>query len=174
MNLKITIALIFSAGAFFISLFLLFNRPQPEAQKEKNKEQTEANTESPKPAPIEIAHFMTRIQVFHNKLYFAGINKNNRLAQFYLNELVEEMGSIAEAGIFEVDVNISDNIKTYGIKQVEWMRGQIEKGFDSFEADFESLTTSCNTCHMMTGHDYVKIAVPTAPIFTNQNYQPQL
>jgi cytochrome c556 len=172
MNFKITIALFLSTGAFIISLYLLFNKSQPVKNEATKTENIEEPVEEPKEAPLEIAHFMTRIQVFHNKLYFAGINKNTRLAQFYLNELEEEMGSIAEAGIFEVDVNISDNIKTYGIKQVEIMRTQIEKGFDTFESDFEILTTSCNSCHTVTKHDYVQIMTPTAPMFTNQKYQP--
>ncbi len=172
MNFKITIALFLSTGAFIISLYLLFNKSQPVKNVATKTENIEESAEEPKEAPLEIAHYMTRIQVFHNKLYFAGINKNTRLAQFYLNELEEEMGSIAEAGIFEVDVNISDNIKTYGIKQVEIMRSQIEKGFDTFESDFEILTTSCNSCHVVTKHDYVQIIIPTTPTFTNQKYIP--
>ncbi len=172
MNFKISIAIFLSLGAFIISLFSFFSRTQTaNPEKDKNNASSEETIE-PEMPPMEIAHFMTRIQVFHNKLYFAGINKNARLAQFYLNELEEEMGAIAEAGIFEVDVNISDNIKTYGIKQVEWMRGQIEKGFDSFESDFDQFTTSCNSCHVVTKHDYVQIIVPTAPMFTNQKYIP--
>lgn len=175
MNFKINIALLISIGAFIISLYLLLSKTQPNDKledKKEMKEEPEAAAKSNEPA-IEIAHYMSRIQVFHNKLYFAGINKNKRLAEFYLNEMEEEMGAIVEAGIFEVDVNVSDNIKIYGIKQVEWMRAQIEKGFDSFESDFNQLTTSCNSCHTVTKHDYVQIAVPTAPIFTNQNYNPQ-
>jgi hypothetical protein len=172
MNFKISIAIFLSLGAFIISLFLLFNRPQSaKPEEDKNNPSSEKSIEHEVP-PLEIAHFMTRIQIFHNKLFFAGINKNARLAQFYLNELEEEMGTIAEAGIFEVDVNISDNIKTYGIKQVEWMRGQIEKGFDTFNSDFDQFTTSCNSCHVVTKHDYVQIVVPTSPIFTNQKYIP--
>ena len=172
MNFKITIALFLSTGAFIISLYLLFNKSQPVKNLATKTENIEESAEEPKEAPLEIAHYMTRIQVFHNKLYFAGINKNTRLAQFYLNELEEEMGSIAEAGIFEVDVNISDNIKTYGIKQVEIMRSQLEKGFETFESDFNNLTTSCNSCHVVTKHDYVQIIVPTTPMFTNQKYIP--
>lgn len=172
MNFKITIALFLSTIAFIISIYLLVSRSQPVKNDTTKSEKSEEQVEEPEEAPLEIAHFMTRIQVFHNKLYFAGINKNKSLAQFYLNELEEEMGSIAEAGIFEVDVNISDNIKTYGIKQVEFMRSQIEKGFDSFESDFDLLTTSCNSCHVVTKHDYVQIIIPTAPMFTNQKYVP--
>jgi hypothetical protein len=172
MNFKITIALIFSAGAFFIALFLLFKPSETSKNESTETKNTNEEVAEPKEAPIEIAHYMTRIQVFHNKLYYAGINKNTRLVQFYLNELEEEMGSIAEAGIFEVDVNISDNIKTYGIEQIESMRTQIEKGYDSFESDFDQLTTSCNSCHAVTKHDYVQIVVPTSPIFTNQKYIP--
>ncbi len=172
MNFKITIVLFLSTGAFIISLYLLFNKSQPVKIEATKTENIEESAEESKEAPLEIAHYMTRIQVYHNKLYFAGINKNTRLAQFYLNELEEEMGSIAEAGIFEVDVNISDNIKTYGIKQVEIMRSQIEKGFDTFESDFNNLTTSCNSCHVVTKHDYVQIIVPTTPMFTNQKYIP--
>lgn len=172
MNFKISIALILSMGAFIISLYLLFSRSQTSKPMENKNESESLEISESETPPLEIAHFMTRIQVFHNKLYYAGINKNARLAQFYLNELEEEMGAIAEAGIFEVDVNISDNIKTYGIKQVEWMRGQIEKGFDSFKNDFDQFTISCNSCHAVTKHDYVQITVPTAPMFTNQKYIP--
>src|SRR5690606_1772703 len=119
--------------------------------------------EAPK---IEIAHFMNRIQVFHNKLYYAGKAKNEILAQFYLEEMEEEMGEIAEAGVFDVDANISENIVTFGIKQIEWFRLQIKNDFTKFESDFETFTTSCNSCHVSIQKEFIKIGIPTSQIGT--------
>lgn len=171
MNFKITLSLLLSAAAFFISIYLLFTRQAPEKESAENKKTQEEKYLAPEAEEFEIAHFMTRIQVFHNKLYFAGKNKNTALANFYLNELEEEMGAIAEAGVFDVDVNISDNIKIYGLRLVDNMRKNLANNFDSFEQDFEQLTLSCNSCHTVTKHEYVKIILPESPIFTNQEYK---
>lgn len=175
MNLKINIALFLAFSTFAICIFLLVKRngeTKPETQREEN-DQEEAVAETPEPS-IEIAHFMNRIQVFHNKLYFAGINGNTELALFYLDEMEEEMGVIAEAGVFELDANISENIVTYGLKRVETMRKQLKTDPKTFASDFEQLTTSCNSCHVISQKAFVKIIIPTSPIFSNQEYKPGL
>lgn len=177
MNFKINIvfflavvAIILSITAIYKSTYSNYQNQEKEVEKSslENVESKET-TEAPK---IEIAHFMNRIQVFHNKLYFAGIANNEKLAQFYLDEMEEEMGEIAEASIFDVDANISENIVTYGIKQIEWFRQQIKSDFTNFKSDFESFTNSCNSCHVSIQKEFIKIGIPTSPIFTNQIYTP--
>lgn len=173
MNLKANMALFFAFASFVLCIYLVVRKSESKVADDKKASQNpEKVNDQPAAAPIEIAHFMNRIQVFHNKLYFSGKAGNKTLSLFYLDEMEEEMGMIAEAGIFEVDVDISENIQTFGLKQVDWMRKKIEKDFTTFETDFEQLSASCNGCHLATKKDFIKIITPTAPIFSNQDYLP--
>lgn len=170
MNFKVSISLFLGFSAFILSIVAVYKSANPkEAIKTEKEEITSIpeNTEAPK---IEIAHFMNRIQVFHNKLYYAGINNNAQLALFYLDEMEEEMGEIATSSIFDVDVNISENIEIYGLKQVENFRHKIKNDFTTFKSDFEQFTATCNSCHVVVKKDFIKIGIPTSPIFTNQIY----
>lgn len=176
MNFKINILFFLATLAIVLSITAIYKVSYPSSEKKEEisketnqKVEVTENTTTPK---IEIAHFMNRIQVFHNKLYFAGIAKNETLAQFYLDEMEEEMGEIAEAGVFDVDATISENIVTYGLKQIDWFRAQIKNDFTQFKTDFESFTNSCNSCHVSVQKEFIKIGIPTAPLFTNQIYTP--
>lgn len=177
MNFKINLLFILASLAIVLSITAIYKVSYPSKEnKEENSTSTNINQQEETPKgegpKIEIAHFMNRIQVFHNKLYFAGIAKNEKLAQFYLDEMEEEMGEIAEAGVFDVDAIISENIVTYGLKQIDWFRGQIKNDFTQFKSDFESFTSSCNSCHVTAEKEFIKIGIPTSPIFTNQIYNP--
>ncbi len=177
MNFKVNLVFFLAVIAIILSITAIYKSTY--ATKEENQKNTqntptensEVTTKTDEPK-MEIAHFMNRIQVFHNKLYYSGIANNDALSLFYLDEMEEEMGEIAEAGIFDVDANISENMVTYGIKQIEWFRQQIKTDFTKFKSDFETFTTSCNSCHVTVKKEFIKIGIPSSPVFTNQIYTP--
>lgn len=132
-------------------------------QDEESDEETE---------DIEIVHYMQRIQNFHAKLHAAGKNKNKELIKFYLHELEEEMEIIAESNISEEGVNISENMKNFGLNQVKTFETALETSTFNFDKSFEALTTSCNGCHSSTKHEYIRIITPTGLPVVNQNFKP--
>lgn len=121
---------------------------------------------------IELVHYMTRIQVFHNKLYFAGMENNLRLVEFYLHEIEEEMETIAEAGIIDDDVHISDNMKNLGLEQIHSFQKTLGTPEYNFKKSYDLLTVTCNTCHTASKHEFIKIKTPTSLPFSNQEFKP--
>ena len=62
---------------------------------------------------------MGRIQRYHQKLWLAGEAGNTELAKFYLHEMEEAMEEIAEGHVVEDSVDVSANMRTYGLATVE-------------------------------------------------------
>lgn len=121
---------------------------------------------------IELVHYMTRIQVFHNKLYFAGMENNIKLVEFYLHEIEEEMETIAEAGIIDDEVHISDNMKNLGLEQIHSFQKTLGTPEYNFKKSYDLLTVTCNTCHTASKHEFIKIKTPTSLPFSNQEFKP--
>jgi hypothetical protein len=163
-----------------ILLFKVFSQSEKISELEKKfnekdikKEtvQVKENNEVDEKKEIEIVHFMERIQSFHSKLYFAGINNNKLLLEFYIHEIKEEMDVIAGAGIFDEGVNISENMKVWGIRNVNKFSEEMATPQFNFKNSFKELTNACNSCHQSTGHPFIKIIEPTAPSFFNQDFK---
>jgi len=109
--------------------------------------------------------FMSSIQIHHDKLWFAGKNENWELADFEINEIKESLTGIKEY--------CGDRTETKDI-------GMINPGIDSvsnaiqqkkssqFRSSYELLTTTCNSCHQATHHEFNVIKIPDTPPFSNQ------
>ncbi len=114
-----------------------------------------------------LGEFMS-IQVHHNKLWFAGINQNWKLADFEVHEIVEAI----------------DDIKKYQNERKETeMIDMIEPPLDSiniaiqqknpvlFKSSFNLLTTTCNNCHRETKFEFNVVKIPDHPPFSNQDFK---
>lgn len=121
---------------------------------------------------IEVAHFMERMQQFHMKLYYSGVEGNKALSRFYLNEIEEEMNTIASSGVKIKEADISENMRNFGLPQVELFKSAMEKDSFNFQVSFDALTFSCNACHHASGFPFIKIIVPSAGNFPNQDFKP--
>jgi hypothetical protein len=119
---------------------------------------------------IELAVYMGRMQLFMNKLYFAGINNNTELVNFYVHELEEAMEEIEHAKVVEDGVNISANIQLFGINQLENMEKSLAEGSD-FKTAYTGLVASCNNCHVASKYPFIVIKEPINPVFDNQVYE---
>ncbi len=119
---------------------------------------------------VEVAIFMQRLQVYANKLYFAGINNNEELTHFYFHEMEEVMEEVVEANIVDEGVEISKFMQSMGLESLERFEGEVEEGFDQFEAQYTTFITNCNSCHAVTQHPFIRIKQPLTPIFDNQAY----
>lgn len=116
---------------------------------------------------------MGRLQVYADKLYFAGKAGNAPLVDFYLHEIEEVMEAIADASIVEDGHDISSYIKQMGLATVEGLEeGGILSNLDTFDQGYLTLINACNGCHTVTEHAMIKVQVPERAAFTNQNYLP--
>jgi hypothetical protein len=114
-----------------------------------------------------LGEFMLGIQTHHAKLWFAGINKNWKLANFELGEIKETIEDIKQYN--------SDRSEVKSIPMIEPVLDSLDQSIqnkqpESFKNNFELLTKTCNNCHLATEHEFNVITIPTAPPVTNQDF----
>jgi hypothetical protein len=124
---------------------------------------------------IEVADVMTKLQRHAAKLWFAGQQAHWSLADFYVDELEEGMEEIAEEEVVEDGVNISELMKVMGLQSLKPIREAItEQDKAQFEEKYRLLIRSCNDCHNNSNYEFIKVTVPTAPTFSNQQFEPEV
>jgi hypothetical protein len=161
--MKNILTLVFSILALALSVFAFYNSQKQTPTVTKSHFSSKADEE----VEIEIADLMLYIQHFHNKLYLSAKNDNQSLTTFYLNEMGEKMNEIVKANIWSNGVNISENMKIYGLKQIDAMLAQ--KPIEVFNS-FDNLTQSCNSCHVASKHANIKIKTPVDAVYFNQDF----
>lgn len=165
--MKQNISIVLSLVAILLSIYTISSLKKPVesvqkkshfgAKEEKNEEERE----------IEIADLMEYIQTFHLKIYLSAKAGNDTLCNFYLHEMGEKMNEISKASIWSHGVNISENIRTYGLKTIDAL---IDKDARFVLQNFENLTTACNSCHVASKHQEIVIKTPVNADFPNQEF----
>jgi hypothetical protein len=115
-----------------------------------------------------LGEFMTGIQLHHAKLWFAGINKNWKLADFEVHEIGETLDDIKKyctdrpevKSIGMIDPAIADI--SAAIKRQD---------MQSFKSGFIQLTSDCNTCHKDNQHGFNVIIIPNTLPVSNQDFK---
>ncbi len=112
--------------------------------------------------------FMSNIQIHHAKLWFAGINKNWKLAEFEIDEISETLDDIRtyqsereEIKMLSIIIAPLDSIKT-AIKSEDLVL---------FKNSFTTLTNTCNACHHAVKYEFNKVKIPDSPPFSNQVFK---
>ncbi len=123
-------------------------------------------------AEVDLVSSMSSLLLFMNKLYFAGINNNEPLRDFYIHEMEEIMEKIAEGNVEHEGVDISANIKTFGLSQLELFERALESD-RMFEEVYSEFLNSCNSCHIVSKYPFIKIGVPKTPALDNQIFEVQ-
>jgi hypothetical protein len=100
---------------------------------------------------------MNRIQRHHQKLWKSGVGENWDLAKFELHELEERFEEIED---YHAGDDETQQIKMiYG--PIEQLEGSVKSGDKAgFVSNFETLTATCNSCHQLNEHPFVRIVVP--------------
>jgi hypothetical protein len=117
-----------------------------------------------------LGEFMSGIQVHHAKLWFAGENKNWKLADFEIGEIKEALEDIQKYCTDRKEIQSLPMIYpaldslTHAIQQGEG---------SSFRRSYNLLTNTCNNCHRATNHEFNVIQTPESPPFTNQDFKPE-
>jgi hypothetical protein len=115
-----------------------------------------------------LGEFMSGIQVHHDKLWFAGTNGNWKLAQFEIDEIKEALAAIQKY--------CADRPETKEISIIEEpidsvSHAILENDEPKFRSNFQLLTNTCNTCHLVTDHGFNVIKIPDMPPFSNQEFR---
>ena len=166
----------------------------PAAQQPAPAQQPPQNGQAPLPTmeslPEEVArlnalvpsnsHFMMDVQWHWTNLWFAGKAKNWPLAQYYFNEsrghiqwFVKKSPTLKSAGPEKEEVNIAgifEGIDTSSLAAVKMAIAN--KDSAQFEATYKTMLESCYSCHKSAGRPYLRPQIPTAPMQSIINYDP--
>lgn len=169
-NTFLWIALLIMVALNLVLIARLQNKQVTNLQDGNSSKNYESKEESPK-EHTELAVTMAHFQRYVDKLYFAGINQNWQLANFYLHEIEETAEEIEKGNIIDEGINISQYMGTMLKPSVETLENTIKmKASQDFEKQYITLIKNCNNCHIATKHDFIEITKPQNPAYTNQNY----
>ncbi len=93
-------------------------------------------------------------------MYYAAKAKNWGMAAYQLNEALEiqEVGETTRP-------NRAGLLKSFEDKNFKPVaRDIVNQDFGSFQNDFSSMVTNCNSCHKSTGFGYIVYELPSQPI----------
>jgi len=113
---------------------------------------------------------MNSIQSHHLKLWYAGKNKNWKLAEFEIKELKEVTDEIEK---FQSDRKETELISMMNPALDSLKMAINKKDDDLFVNSYTGLTNSCNSCHKLTDFEFNIVKLPEGePPFPNQNFKP--
>jgi cytochrome c556 len=132
-----------------------------EMQKKINE--LEKRIEDTKPS---LSGIMSGIQRHHAKLYYAGVRKNWKLAQYELGEI--KGGINRSAASYKEAENGASMMK----ESIEALDAAVAQQNDErFVQSFTKLTESCNSCHQAHEHGFISIEIPGPGMFTDQKFR---
>jgi hypothetical protein len=112
--------------------------------------------------------FMSRIQVHHNKLWFAGQSGNWKLADFEMHEIEEAIEAI-EKYHTQREESLQIGMIKPALDSVSSAIGM--KNSAAFKSSYILLTNTCNNCHKATNFEFIQIKIPDNPPFSNQVFK---
>ena len=120
----------------------------------------------------ELSDLMLKLQIHSGKLYFAAAAQHWELAQFYLHELEETAERVAGGQFAEGGVNVAELMERSLVPRIVALEAVVAAGEPAaFPEAYHALTATCNDCHRASGHHFVVIREPLAPVFSNQRYE---
>jgi hypothetical protein len=165
------ISIILFVLLFIISGYLLIQNNRQTNDLEGNEIVNDSVQTEDDHEEIELAVYMGRLQLFSNKLWFAGKNSNWELAEFYIEEIEETMEEVAEHEIIEDGVKVHEQMVAWGLPAIKSLEDEVkQKNLQGFELKYNALVSACNSCHQASKHGFIKIKIPDSPVFTNQIY----
>ncbi|MEQ9402526.1 MAG: hypothetical protein RIM99_02970 [Cyclobacteriaceae bacterium] len=110
-------------------------------------------------------------QRFSQKLWLAGQNENWELAEFYAHELHEVTEELIESNVMHDNHDLSVMAKSIIEQSIEKVDGAVDKKDQVlFREHYQLMIASCNVCHIKTGHQFIKIIIPTDSSIFNQQF----
>ena len=120
-----------------------------------------------------LAALMHTLQTHAHKLQLSVAARNGELAYFYTHEIEETAEEIA-AEVAEYDgYPIADLTREMLLPRVESLEEAIKAGdWSVTDAQFAKLLKSCNACHLVAGHGFIRIAPADGNPFA-QDFSPR-
>jgi hypothetical protein len=113
------------------------------------------------------------VQPRHIKVYYAGQAKNWTLAGFELNELRGALARVGRTVPTYRNVSVEMAVTTIIADKIKALDAAIKaKDSEQFTANYGELTAACNTCHQALEHPFLKITVPDAANYPDQDFHP--
>ena len=116
-----------------------------------------------------LGEMMSMIQLHHEKLWFAGINGNWKLADFEINEIKE---AVAQATAVETD---RPEIKSLPILKpaIDSVSKAIgAHNIEQFKYSYGELSATCTYCHKTHYFEFNVIREPSGTPVTDQEFAP--
>jgi type II secretory pathway component PulL len=168
----IYLALALLATGLGLTLKLVYDLKQENAALQAQF-QTRFHNTAEEASHNELLAYMGYFQRFADKLYFAGKEQNWELAEFYTEELEETAEKLANGNIEDEGVNLSALVPSVLLPSIEPLEKAIKaKDSKAFQENYVLLVNSCNKCHTLAKHPFIRVAVPTSPTHGNQVYRP--
>ena len=162
---------LFAAAALSVMVILIANPASVTGQQNRPAAEEERF--------VELAPYMTRLQTLTHKLSLSIDHSNHRLAEFYLYESLEALEDI------KTDVPeyrgqpvalLVDRLATPAYKALQAAIDADSAGPTGSEtrspAAFKALIQSCNQCHAVTQHAFIKIPAPSGVNPFLQDFKP--
>jgi hypothetical protein len=113
------------------------------------------------------------VQPRHIKVYYAGQSKNWTLAGFELNELRGALARIGRTIPTYRNVGVDMAVGSIITDKIKALDAAIRaKDSEAFTTAYGEMTMACNTCHQALDHPFLKITVPDAKNYPDQDFQP--
>ena len=113
------------------------------------------------------------IQQHHAKLYYAGTKSNWPLADYELGEIQEGLDDAVKFNPTFKGVPVADLVPSLTKASLAQVHDAIEKKNEkAFLTAYNSLSSSCSSCHKAANHPFVQIQAPTEAQFSDQKFIP--
>jgi hypothetical protein len=113
------------------------------------------------------------VQPRHIKLYYAGQAKNWKLAAFESNELRGALARIGRTIPTYRNVGVDMAVASIFADKLKTVDAAIKAADPAqFTAAYGELTQACNSCHQGLEHPFLKIMVPDAANYPDQDFRP--
>jgi hypothetical protein len=112
--------------------------------------------------------FMSGIQAHHSKLWFAGQNKNWKLADFEVREIREAIEDIQK---FQTERKESQMIGMINPTLDSINNAVQQKNSTQFKSSYTLLTNTCNNCHRAANFEFNVVKIPNTQPFSNQDFK---
>lgn len=138
----------------------------------RDAESARGTAESPDEDP-ELALYMARLQRWTHKTTLALQARNPTLADFYLHEMEESIETIqTEVPTYE-GYAVADRTEEILVPTVEALNGALdERDWEVVDNRLSSLAQSCNQCHQVTDHAFVRVNLEDVPNPYPQDFSP--
>lgn len=113
--------------------------------------------------------FMSGIQAHHSKLWFVGENKNWKLADFEVHEIMESIEDIQK---FQTERKESQMIGMINSALDSINNAIQQKNSALFKSSYTLLTNTCNNCHRAVEFEFNVVKIPDSSPFSNQDFKP--